>query len=104
MGNHILVYVDQFKGQVMPASWEGLGAAQILAEKLGDGIAVLVAGEASHAVAEQAFHYGATEVYYNDSPSLSDYRPEPFTDFVVNVAQEQAAEVILFPPLPAAGN
>ena len=97
MGNQILVYIDQFKGQVMPTSWEILGAAQSLAEKLGDGIAVLVAGEASQAVAEQAFHYGATEVYYSDSPSLADFRPEPFTDFVVKVAQEQGAEVILFP-------
>jgi len=97
MGNQILVYIDQFKGQVMPTSWEVLGAAQSLAEKLGGGIVVLVAGEASQAVAEQAFHYGATEVYYSDSPSLADYRPEPFTDFVVKVAQEQGAEVVLFP-------
>lgn len=97
MGNQILVYIDQFKGQVMPTSWEVLGAAQSLAEKLGGGIVVLVAGEASQAVAEQAFHYGATEVYYSDSPSLADYRPEPFTDLVVKVAQEQGAEVVLFP-------
>ena len=97
MGNQILVYIDQFKGQVMPTSWEVLGAAQVLAEKLGGGIAVLVAGEASQVVAGQAFHYGATEVYYSDSPSLADFRPEPFTDFVVKVAQEQGAEVILFP-------
>jgi len=97
MGNQILVYIDQFKGQVMPTSWEVLGAAQVLAEKLGGGIAVLVAGEASQAVAGQAFHYGATEVYYSDSPSLVDFRPEPFTDFVVKVAQEQGAQVILFP-------
>jgi len=97
MGNQILVYIDQFKGQVMPTSWEVLGVAQSLNEKLGGGIAVLVAGEASQAVARQAFHYGATEVYYSDSPSLADFRPEPFTDFVVKVAQEQGAQVILFP-------
>ena len=97
MGNQILVYIDQFKGQVMPTSWEVLGAAQVLAEKLGGGIAILAAGEASQAVAEQAFHYGATEAYYSDSPSLADYRPEPFTDFVVKVVQEQGVEVILFP-------
>ena len=37
--NTILVYVDQFKGAALPASWEALGAASLIAEKLGGEVA-----------------------------------------------------------------
>ncbi|HEX7973855.1 MAG TPA: electron transfer flavoprotein subunit alpha/FixB family protein [Anaerolineales bacterium] len=97
MSNKILVYLDHFKGTVVPASWETLGAGKMLAGKLGGGVTALVAGPAAADIAKQAFQYGADDVLFADDPSLADYRPEPFSALLARVAKEQSPEVILLP-------
>jgi electron transfer flavoprotein alpha subunit len=97
MSNKILVYIDQYKGEVLPSSWEVFGAAQVLSEEVGDGISALVVGAGSQEVAELAFQYGASEVLYADDESLEEYRPEPFATLCSKVANDLEPEVILFP-------
>jgi electron transfer flavoprotein alpha subunit len=97
MGAKILVYIDQFKGTALPASWEVISAAYTLAEKLGCSVAALSLGADSKAVAEQTFQYGPEEVFYCDDASLADYRAEPYTAVVAKTAKEQNAIVLLFP-------
>ncbi len=97
MSNKVWIYIDQFKGQVHPASWETLGAGQTLAGKLGGGVTALVFGEGSKQVAEEAFQYGAAEVLYADDPTLADYRPEPYTALFSKLVKDGAPEVVLFP-------
>lgn len=97
MSGKILVYIDQFKGAALPASWEVISAAYALAEKLGSSVAALTLGADSKAVAEQIFQYGPEEVFYCDDPSLADYRAEPYTAVVAKAAREQNAIALLFP-------
>ncbi len=97
MGNKVLVYIDQFKGEALAASWETLGAGRILAGQLGGGVAALVAGAGSQQVAAQAFQFGADEVLFADDATLQDYRPEPYAALLAKVAGEQAPEVVLLP-------
>jgi electron transfer flavoprotein alpha subunit len=97
MSGKILVYIDQFQGAALPASWEVVSAAYALAEKLGGSVVALTLGATSQAVAEQAFQYGPEEVFYCDDPSLADYRAEPYTAVVVKAAQAQNAIALLFP-------
>lgn len=97
MSNKVWVYIDQFKGEAHPGSWESLGAAQQLVGELGGGISVLVFGPQAQKLAEQAVQYGADQVYYADDPTLADYRPEPYTALLAKLAQEYQPEVILFP-------
>jgi electron transfer flavoprotein alpha subunit len=97
MVNRILVYIDQFKSEALPASWETLGAALLLADKLGTSVSALVVGEGSKAVAESAFQYRAAEVFYADDASLEDYRAEPYAALIARLAKEQNPEVIIFP-------
>ena len=97
MSNKILVYIDQFKGEALPTSWEVLGAAQVLATKLDSEVIALTLGQESQPVASQAFKYGAKEVFYCDDQTLADYRAEPFTALVAKLAQDQNASVLLFP-------
>jgi electron transfer flavoprotein alpha subunit len=94
--NKIWVYIDQFKGQALPASWEGIGAAKNLASQLGGGVTALVFGKAVDAVAAEAFQYGADEVLLADDATLDDYRCEPFTALVAKLAGDAKPEVILF--------
>ena len=97
MSDKVLVYIDQFKGEALSASWEALGAARSLAEKLGGSLTALVAGMSVESVANQAFRYGADEVLFADDPSLEHYLPEPYTAVIVKAAQEQAPAALVFP-------
>jgi len=93
----IWVYIDQFKGEALSASWECISAGKVMAEQLGGGVTALVFGKNVEAVAAEAFKYGADEVILADDPSLEDYRAEPFTALFAKLAQESAPEVVLFP-------
>jgi electron transfer flavoprotein alpha subunit len=95
--NKILVFIDQFKGEALPASWEALGAGQFLAEKMGTGVAVLVAGPHAQSLAEQAYQYGAQQAFYADDETLADYRPEPYAALIAKVAGELDPDVLLLP-------
>jgi electron transfer flavoprotein alpha subunit len=97
MGNKVLVYIDQFKGEALAASWETLGAGRALAGQLGGGVAALVIGAEALQVASQAFQFGADEVLFADDSTLQDYRPEPYAVLLAKVAGEQVPEVVLFP-------
>lgn len=95
--NKIWVYIDQFKGEALPTSWEGIGAGKTLAEKLGGGVTAVVFGKGVETVATQAFQYGADEVLLADDPTLEDYRSEPYTALLAKLAADASPEVILFP-------
>jgi electron transfer flavoprotein alpha subunit len=97
MSANILVYVDQFKGTALPASWEAIGAGHLLAEKLGGMVAVLVIGAGSKELAGQAFQYGAEAAYYADDPSLADYRPEPYAAVIAKLCKELSPNVLVYP-------
>jgi len=90
--NKIWVFVDQFKGDALPTSWEVLGAGLALGE-----VTALVFGSGVAGIAQQAFHYGAAEVLLADDPTLDDYRPEPYAALLSKLAAEAAPDVILFP-------
>src|SRR5512135_1010417 len=95
--NKVWVYIDQFKGQPLATSWEGIGAARTLADQLGGGVTALVFGKGIEAIAAQAFQNGADEVMLADDATLEDYRPEPYTALLAKLAGEASPEVILFP-------
>lgn len=97
MAEKIWVYIDQFKGAALPASWEAVGAGKMLAEQLGGGVSALVFGSGVEEIANQAFQYGADEVLLADDPSLEDYRPEPYASLLSGRAAEEKPQVILFP-------
>ena len=97
MSNKVWVYIDQFKGQVHPASWEAMGAGRSLAEKLGGGVTALVFGPQAGGVANDAFLYGADEVLFADDATLEEYRPEPFVSLIAKLAKDSLPEVLLFP-------
>ena len=97
MADKVWVYIDQFKGEAYPASWEAVGAGQTLAGQLGGSVTAVVAGSDVRAVAEQAAQYGVTEVLLADDPTLADYRPEPFATLLSQLVKERGPEVVLFP-------
>ncbi|MBN2044700.1 MAG: electron transfer flavoprotein subunit alpha/FixB family protein [Anaerolineales bacterium] len=97
MSDKIWVYIDQFKGEALPASWEAIGAGKALAAELGGGVTALVCGSEVESVASQAIQYGADHVLLVDDPTLAEYRSEPYASAVSSLAGESIPEVILFP-------
>jgi len=87
-----LVYIDHFKGEVQPASWEALG----LGKSLGAASA-LILGSGVDAIAKSAFEHGADEVFVADDTALTDYRAEPFASTLSAFASSQSPDLILFP-------
>lgn len=86
------VYIDHFKGEVQPSSWEALG----LAKSFGTAVA-LVFGAGVDAVAKMAVEYGADEVLVADDSSLTDYRAEVYASTLAALASSQSPNLILFP-------
>jgi electron transfer flavoprotein alpha subunit len=89
----IWVFIDQFKGEALSASWEALGAGL----ELGDEVTAIVFGAGVDAIAQEAIHYGAAEVLVCDDPTLADFRAEPYAGLLAKLAGESTPEVILFP-------
>ena len=90
--SNIWVFIDQFKGTALPASWEAVGVGKTLGD-----VTCLVFGESVGNIAIEAFHYGANQVLLADSAILSDFRTEPFADLLSGLAQQNQPDVILFP-------
>jgi electron transfer flavoprotein alpha subunit len=87
-----LVYIDHFKGELQPASWEALG----LGKSLGS-VSAVVLGSGVEAIANAAFEYGADEVLLADDPALLDYRAEVYASTLTAIASGAAPDLILFP-------
>lgn len=86
------VYIDHFKGDVQPASWEALG----LAKSFGTAVA-LVFGTGVDEVTKAAVEFGADEVLVADDSSLADYRAETYASTLSALASSQSPNLILLP-------
>jgi len=95
------VYIDHFKGEIQPASWEALG----LGKSLGSVSAVVFGAgvDAIAGIARAAFEYGADEVLVADDPALTDFRVEPYASTLSALAASASStlsaspDLILFP-------
>ena len=86
------VYIDHFKGEVQPASWEALGVAK----SFGSASAVIF-GSGLDALVKTAFEFGADEVLLADDPALVDFRVEAFASTLSALASSRTPDLILFP-------
>jgi len=97
MTKKILAYIDHFHGKAQSSSWEGLGLAVKISEEIGGEAAALVLGEDVQELADQAFHYGASQVFLAQDAELKDFRPEVLADAVKTAAEDYQPDVMIFP-------
>lgn len=86
------IYIDHFKGEVQPGSWEALGLGKTFGA-----VSALVFGSGVDAVVKAAFEYGADEVIVADDAALADYRAEPYASTLSALASSGTPDLILFP-------
>ncbi|HEY3313113.1 MAG TPA: electron transfer flavoprotein subunit alpha/FixB family protein [Anaerolineales bacterium] len=86
------VYVDQFKGEAVPASWEALGVGKNFGP-----VSALVFGSDAQELVQAAFDFGADEVLLADDPALADFRAETFASTLTALASAAQPDLILLP-------
>ncbi len=82
---NVLVYVDHFRGNPIPASWEVIG----LARQFGH-VAAAIIGYQTEALTRAAFEYGADEALVIDDKTVDEYRPEPYASAFVKMVRKGA--------------
>ncbi len=86
------VYIDHFKGEIQPASWEALG----LGKSLGS-VSAIVFGSGVDEITKAAFEHGAEEVFAADDAALADFRVEAYVSTLSALASSTNPNLILFP-------
>jgi electron transfer flavoprotein alpha subunit len=87
-----LVYIDHFKGEVVPASWEAVGVGKTLGKVTG-----LAIGSNLENLTSSAFEYGVDEMLVAEDPALTDYRAELFASTLKMAFTSHNVDVLLFP-------
>jgi electron transfer flavoprotein alpha subunit len=96
MTSDIFVWVEQFEGEAVGASWEALGAARDLADEAGsDVVACLFGGDGVRDLAQGAFANGADRVLLAADASLADFRVEPYAALLAGAIQSMEPETVL---------
>lgn len=94
----VWVFVEHDRGHVHPVSWELMGEARKLADKIGVDVAgVLLGGpdEPLDGFAKEAYAYGANRCYIVRDPVLKGYRNEPFTKGLTDLVNRHQPEIML---------
>ena len=94
----VWVFIEHDRGHVHPVSWELMGEARKLADKLGVHVAgVLMGGpdEPLDAFAKEAWAYGADRCYLMRDVVLKGYRNEPFTKGLTDLVNAHQPEIML---------
>ena len=86
------VYIDHFKGEALPASWEAVGVGKTLGKVTG-----LIFGSGVDVLAKTAFEYGVDEILLADDPALLDYRAEVFASTLKQTFSGRTCDILLFP-------
>jgi electron transfer flavoprotein alpha subunit len=86
------IYIDHFKGEVQPGSWEALGLGKTFGA-----VSAIVFGAGVDAVVKAAFEHGADEVIVADDAALADYRAEPYASTLSALASSLTPDLILLP-------
>lgn len=91
----VFVWIETFKGNAGPTSWEALGAGRLVADKMGVPLAALVFGENANAVAAEAGQYGADKVLVCDDATLHGFRLEPYAALLAKLVTEHQPKAVL---------
>ncbi len=93
----IWVYVDQFKGAALSASWEALGAARKLAGEMSGTVTALVFGQNAEAIAKESFAYGADSATACADGTLAEFRSQPYAALLAKLVGEAKPDVVIAP-------
>ena len=92
----VWVYLQQSKGEFLPASLELLAAGRGIADRLGQQCVGVLLGSGLEALAGKAIEHGADRVLLVDSPGLEAYFNLAYVDAIYSLVRERNPYVFLF--------
>ncbi|MCF7832774.1 MAG: FAD-binding protein [Candidatus Marinimicrobia bacterium] len=91
----VTVYIDHIEGDIHPVSFELIGKARKMANKIDHPVQCLIMGNNITKIAEQVLHYGADEVFVYDKPQLHDFRIEPYAAVFEDYINKNKPSIVL---------
>ena len=93
--NGVAVYVDHVDGDIHPVTFELIGKARELADKVNQKVYCLFIGSNIKEKAEELLHYGVDEVMVYDKKELKNFRIEPYAAVVDDFIKKVKPAVLL---------
>ena len=91
----VWVFAEQRNGEIMPVTYELLGAGRKLADDLGENLSVILLGDNLKEKAEELLRYDVEKVYQLESPSLKSYKTSLYTQVMADLVRQESPEIIL---------
>ena len=93
----VWVFAQQRKGVIQPVTYELLGKARELADKLKVSVSCVLLGHGIKDKAQDLIYRGADKVFVVDDPKLSHLLEEPYARIVTNLIRKHRPEILLCP-------
>lgn len=95
MPKGIWVFVEQAEGKVRKISLEILSQGRKIADRTGEPLAAVIAGDGIANLAQEVAGYGADQVFLLNSPQLAQYTTGAYTSALAKLIQEQEPQAFL---------
>lgn len=93
----VLLVAEHANGKVRGATGAAFTCAKQAADRLGEDLIILAVGDGLSAVGAQLAGFGAARVLLAEKPALAHYLAPTYGAVVAEVAEDQDAQVIVFP-------
>ena len=91
----VWVIADQIDCRILSVSFQLIGQARKLADELQTCVEAVLLGDNILEQPQELIAAGADRVYLGNSPDLSFYQPELYTEIIVKLAREQQPQIML---------
>ena len=96
----VCVYADHEDGDIHPVTFELIGKARELAQKINQPVNCLILGSGIREKAEELLHYGVDTVFVYDAPELKSFQIEPYAAVFEDFVNQNKPSVILVGATP----
>ena len=91
----VWVIADQIDCRILSVSFQLVGPARKLADELNASVEAVLLGDNIHEQPRELIAAGADRVYLGNSPELSFYHPDRYTEIIVDLAREHRPQIML---------
>ncbi len=95
--NDVWVYMDHMNGELNKTSLEILGAARRIADLMNTKLGAIMVGDGIDSIADDAFKYGADEVYYCQVDGIKLYDNDIFSRALELMINKYKPDAIFYP-------
>lgn len=91
----VWVFIEQKNGKTQSISYELLGKARELADKLNTQVSAVFIGYNLSDQTDELFWHGADNIYLVEAPEIANFQDEPYTKILINLIRKYKPEALL---------